>query len=157
MYEITLREYIDIEPKQLLRIWFKPECLLREAKKIKRLKIIKRDKNIIFSFWEVEVDNVCFNWRQIDELDIQRGIVNFKMYGGEFKDYKGIWYILPTNNNKTLLYLTVTIDWGIPVLEPYVKKVLERKTRLLFRGFLKSIKVVAENYGKESRYCYTSY
>ena len=122
MYHLTLKRYIDIQPIRLIRIWRQPTILLKQARNIKKLKVIKRNRNVIFTLWEVEIDNVLLRWRQCDELDFKNGIINFKMYGGDFKQYEGKWYVLPTNNRKTLLYVDVTIDWGIPVLLRYISQ-----------------------------------
>lgn len=148
MYNISLKCYINVSPARLIRIWRKPQILLREAKNIKNLKVIKREKDKIFSSWEVEVSKVGLRWRQFDSLDFKKGVIDFKMHDGEFKRYEGTWQILPTKDGKTLLKLSVDIDWGIPTAEPYVKKALERKSRLLFKSFLESIKKVVENYGR---------
>ena len=148
MYSISLRSYINIKPRNLLKIWRKPEVLLKYATNIKRLKVIKREKEKVITSWEVEVDKVKLRWRQLDVLDFKNRIVFFTMQSGEFKKYFGNWRVSPTKKEKTALQLDVDIDWGIPVLEPYVKNALERRSRLLFKGFLKSIKKVAEDYAR---------
>jgi len=148
MYSISQKSYINICPIHLIKIWRHPEILLKEATNIKNLKVTKREKDKIYTSWEVEVDKVRLRWRQYDYLDFKKGVINFRMRDGEFKKYQGFWRVLPTKKKKTLLILNLSIDWGIPVLEPYVKSVLERKTLLLFKSFLRSIKKVAESYGR---------
>jgi ribosome-associated toxin RatA of RatAB toxin-antitoxin module len=145
MYSLNLRINIDVPRSSLIKIWRRPDILLKEAKNIERLRITKRDKYSIYTDWLVKIDGMQLGWKQRDKLSLKEGIINFRAIDGEFKKYQGVWRIMPNENNKTLLEVEVTIDWGIPVLEKHVKKSLEKKSRFLFRRFLESIKKVAES------------
>ena len=144
MYTISLKSHVEAAPAKLLKIWRKPEILLNSAKSIKRLKVIRREKNRLLTLWEVEIDKVTLSWRQWDILSIKSGVIEFKMEDGEFNRCEGRWDILPDHDKKTALHLTVHMDWGIPTLEPYVKSSLMKKTRMIFRSFMASIKKTVE-------------
>jgi len=146
MYSIHLKSYINIAPRKLIKVWRNPNALLKYSKNINKIKVIKKDGMKIFTSWEVEVDGARLNWRQLDVIDLKNNLVFFSAQNGDFKKYFGNWRVAKTPSGRTALTLDVDIDWGLPVLEPYVKKALKRRTSLLFRGFLKSIKKVAEEY-----------
>jgi ribosome-associated toxin RatA of RatAB toxin-antitoxin module len=140
MYTINVKSHINASPAKLLKIWRNPKILLQYATSIKKLEVLKREKNRILTAWEVEIDKIIIKWRQWDMLDAKNGLINFKMQDGEFEKYGGSWWIISDGAGGATLSVTANIDWGIPKLEIYVKKALEGKTRLLFKGFLKSIK-----------------
>jgi len=142
MYTINVKSHINASPAKLLKIWRNPKILLKYATSIKKLEIIKREKNRLLTAWEVEFDKLALKWRQWDVLDTTIGIINFKLDSGDFARYHGVWTISPSGENASTLTLEAAIDWGIPKLEMYVKKSLERKTRLLFKKFLQSIKKI---------------
>ena len=51
---------------------------------------------------------------------------------------------LPISETGTRVAINADFDWGIPVLEKYVSKVLALKARVAFEGMLKALKKEAE-------------
>ncbi len=148
MYSLSLKVYIT-KPQweDLFYIWEDPFSLLKKAERIKNVKILKREKNKLYTRWEVDIEGASLSWYEEDTLDREKGLINFKMQSGDFGDYFGYWKITPTRRGKLKLELKANYDWGIPVLEPYVRKVLERKTRIMLRSFLQVIKKALEENG----------
>ena len=95
--------------------------------------------------WEIEIEGVAVRWRQWDCLNAKTGTIGYKMEDGDFDQYGGEWKIISDGAHGSLLSLKSDIDWGIPRLEPYLLKPLQKKTTLLFKGFLKSIQQVSDD------------
>ncbi|RKY45004.1 MAG: hypothetical protein DRP80_00170 [Candidatus Omnitrophota bacterium] len=148
MYSLFLKIYIN-QPKaeDLSSIWENPASLLEKAYKIKTLKVIKKEKNRLYTRWEVDIEGAILSWYEEDILDRERGLINFKMRSGDFGDFFGYWKIVPTRWGKLRLEFKVNYDWGIPVLEPYVKRVLEKKARVMWKSFLQAVKQALESNG----------
>jgi len=140
MYSVSLTTNIDIPPDQLLKIWRRPKILLKEAKNIKKLDIVKRQKNKVLTDWEVEIDDVVLKWRQWDKLDAKKGTISFMLDKGDFAKYFGCWQIMPHGKNKTHLRVDVSIDWGIPKFEPHARRKLQKVTARVFKEFTLAIK-----------------
>jgi len=148
MYSLFLKIYINQpEVRDLSSIWDNPASLLRKADKIKALKVIRKEKDKLYTRWEVDIEGATLSWYEEDVLDREKGLINFKMRSGDFGDFFGYWRITPTRRNKLRLELKVNYDWGIPVLEPYVKRVLEKKTRIMWKSFLQAVKQALESNG----------
>lgn len=110
---------------------------------IKSLRIIKRTDNGIVAAWETDIDGAPVNWKEelyFDDANLQ---VKFNMLEGNYKEYQGRWFI-ENHHNNTKLSIEADIDWGIPILEKYVGKVLEEKARRGLLGMIQAIKMKLE-------------
>lgn len=107
---------------------------------VKNLKIIKRiDDNKFVTFWEIEIDGAPLRWKEEDSFDDENLRLKFNMLEGDYSKYQGSWQI---NGDGKITKLTIeaSLDWGIPVLEKYVRKAFESRARKSLRGMLRSIK-----------------
>jgi ribosome-associated toxin RatA of RatAB toxin-antitoxin module len=114
---------------------------------VKNLKIIKRiDENKFISLWEIEIDGAPLRWKEEDSFDDENLQLKFNMLEGDYSKYQGSWQI-NGDGKITKLAIEASFDWGIPVLEKYVKKAFESRARRSMRGMLRSIKkrVEAQN------------
>ena len=107
---------------------------------VKSLNIIKRlgDDRIVTA-WETEIDGAPVHWKEEDYFDLANYQVKFNMLEGNYNEYQGYWSIQPSHNS-VKLSIKLEVDWGIPVLEKYVGKVLESKARRGLLGMLYAIK-----------------
>jgi len=140
MYTINVKSHINVSPAKLLKIWRNPKILLQHATSIKKLEILKREKNRLLTEWEVEIDKIIIRWSQWDMLDAKSGLINFKMHEGEFNKYVGAWSVLSDGKGGTNLSVSANIDWGIPLFEPHAKRMLEKTTLYIFNDFIRVIK-----------------
>jgi len=145
MYAIDIKKHTYASPRQLLRIWRNPQVLLKSATSIKKFEVLKRDKNNTFTAWDVDVDKVLIKWNQQDSLDIKNGLINFKICDGEFNGYDGVWSIKSVSRKIVELSVHVNIDWGIPILAPYVEKMLQKKTYRIFLNFINIIDQISHD------------
>ncbi|MFH1771516.1 MAG: SRPBCC family protein [Candidatus Omnitrophota bacterium] len=143
MYQINLKSLINVPPVRLLRIWQKPDLLLSKAPNLKSLKVITKEANTMVTAWEVEIAKIRIKWQQRDILDTDKANISFKLERGDFNRYEGCWQITPTKKGKSILSVSAVIDWGIPAFEEALSPVLERKSRLMFRSFMQSIRKAA--------------
>ncbi|MDP8260141.1 MAG: SRPBCC family protein [Candidatus Gygaella obscura] len=107
---------------------------------VKNVKIINASENRVTSLWNLEIDGAPVSWRQEDFIDNNNFEVRFKMLEGDYQHYEGRIYIEDLDEHHCVVKIVAHFDWGIPVLEEYVKKVLERKARLALGGMLKALK-----------------
>ncbi len=107
---------------------------------VKDVKIISSQENKITSLWSLEIDGAPISWRQEDFIDNDNFEVKFKMLEGDYQHYEGKIFIKSFDEHHCVVNIIANFDWGIPVLEEYVKKVLERKARLALGGMLKALK-----------------
>ncbi|MDD5618496.1 MAG: SRPBCC family protein [Candidatus Omnitrophica bacterium] len=142
MYTINVKSHINTSPTKLLKIWRKPQILLKYATNIKKLEILKREKNRVLTAWEVEIDKILLKWSQWDALDAKKMRIDFKLYEGIFNQYQGSWIISQTNQGCFMLELCVDVDWKIPCFEPAVLRKLRWATDIIFRDFIESIKTL---------------
>ena len=131
---------VDISPRQLMRAWRNPSVLLKSAENIKKLDVVRREKNLLLTQWEVEIDKVVLSWRQWDTLDLKKGRIDFKLQEGVFSKYEGSWQISRPHKDSVMLELCVNIDWGLPLFEPVALKRLRRVSGIVLRNFVESIK-----------------
>jgi len=146
MYAIELKTYSDkINPEDISLIWDNPLILLKKARSIKNLRVLKRQGNRLHTRWEVDIEGASLYWYEDDVLEKETGTVKFYMQKGDFGNYWGYWRISPAQRAKAKIELKANCDWGIPVLEPYVKKTLERKTKVMLKSLLRAIKDTLED------------
>jgi ribosome-associated toxin RatA of RatAB toxin-antitoxin module len=111
---------------------------------IKNLKIIKRiDDDRFITFWEIEIDGAPLKWKEEDSFDDKNLQVKFNMLEGDYSGYRGSWQV-NGDGKATKLTIEADFDWGIPVLERYVRKALEARARRGLSGMLRSIKKKVE-------------
>lgn len=145
MYRVALKTYIDhTNINDVARLWDNPFVLLQRAQSIKNLRILKREKNKLLTRWEIDVEGAQLSWYEEDVLERDKGIVKFQMREGDFGNYWGFWRILPSRAGKIKLELKAHYDWGLTVLEPHVKRMLEKKTKVMLKSFLRAIKETLE-------------
>jgi ribosome-associated toxin RatA of RatAB toxin-antitoxin module len=110
---------------------------------VKNLKIIKRWNDGIITAWSIEIEGAPVNWREEDFFNDANYELKFNMIEGDYEEYEGRW-LLQDYNNSTKLTLEANFDWGIPVLEMYVGKALEKKARRSLLGMVQAVKNKAE-------------
>ncbi len=145
MYKIHLQTQINTSLKNLFTLWKKPNLLLKHASSLNDLKVIKRKGDIIDTRWDLDIKGLNLVWYQQDILNKDKGRIDFAVTKGDFVDYRGFWLVTPLENNRVKLELDASFDWKIPVLEPYVKESLQRKTKTIFKSFFSSIKKTLKN------------
>ena len=122
-----------------------PHKLCAHTKMINSLTVIKRNKENVVTEWNVNVDGLNLTWQQKDTLDLKNNRVSFEQENGVFAQYYGCWEIIPAGARQCTLKLRVNMDWGIPVLKPYVGSILKKKSVLIFKRFLDIIKKAASH------------
>ena len=111
---------------------------------VKSLKIIKRLPDRIITMWEAEIDGAPLTWKEENIFNDNSCQMKFAMVEGNYKAYRGTWQVQNLRNNSKLT-LSADFDWGIPILEAYVGKALEKKARQGLLGMLQAIKKKVEN------------
>lgn len=111
---------------------------------VKSIKIIKHLNNGLITNWEIDVEGAPLRWKEEDYFDDKNYVIRFVMLEGDYQAYYGSWSISGVNPNNTRLTLEANFDWGIPVLEKYVGKTLEKKARRNLLGMLQAIKKEVE-------------
>ena len=111
---------------------------------VKALRILKRMDNGIVTAWETDIDGAPVNWKEEFYFDDPNFQVKFNMLEGNYKEYQGRW-LIENHHHQTKLTIEVDIDWGIPILEKYVGKVLQDKARRGLLGMIQAIKMKVEN------------
>jgi ribosome-associated toxin RatA of RatAB toxin-antitoxin module len=106
---------------------------------IKSLKILSKGEGNLISDWETVVDNITIQWKEQDSFDDARCQISFEMLEGDYKSYFGAWSVEGIGNGSKII-IEANFDWGIPVLEQYVTKTLERKAKTALFGMLKAFK-----------------
>jgi coenzyme Q-binding protein COQ10 len=110
---------------------------------IKTLKIIRRLHDGFVTMWEVDIEGAPVSWKEEDIFDDTNFEIRFSMSEGNYKAYRGYWQIQDRRHNCRLT-LSTDFDWGIPILEAYVGKALEKKARRGLLGMLQAIKKKVE-------------
>ena len=91
-----------------------PEKLMREEKKVKKVKVLSRagnKQNVEFSVLMTRL-LPPFNYILLQELSAP-GLLRFHRISGSFKDIQGSWRLTPIENgSKTILTYTLKIDPG---------------------------------------------
>ena len=145
MYSLKLKTYVDkCDLRTISSVWDDPCVLLSKANSIKNLTVVKRQDERLYTHWEVNIEGALLSWYEEDLLDRKAGTISFSMQQGDFGDYRGCWRVSPVRGGRVKIELTASCDWGIPVLEAHVRKILERKTKVMFKSFLKAIKETLE-------------
>ena len=106
---------------------------------VKSLKIVKALPDKIITAWEIEIEGAGIKWKEEDIFDEEKLELNFSAIEGDYKEYQGKWKVTPLPK-ATKLSIEANFDWGIPVLEKYVGKTLEKRARLSLTGMLLAIK-----------------
>ena len=108
-------------------------------KDIKRLEIIDKLTDNYVTAWWVEVEGNIVKWKEEDIFDKKKSKIEFKMIDGDYKNYEGQWTFKRTGR-LTQVQIEADFDWGIPVLEQHVSRVLEKRAKFAFDGMLKAPK-----------------
>lgn len=108
-------------------------------KDIKRLEIIDKLADNYVTAWWVEVEGNIVKWKEEDIFDKKKSKILFRMIDGDYKNYEGQWTFKHVGK-MTQVRIEAVFDWGIPVLEQHVSRVLEKRAKFAFDGMLKALK-----------------
>jgi uncharacterized membrane protein len=112
---------------------------------IKSLKVIKKPStNQMITEWKIEIGGTLLRWREEDYFDNANFRINFNMLEGNYKEYRGYW-LLQNSTLGSKLTIEANFDWGLPLLEKFIGKVLENRARGTLSAMLRAIKNKAEN------------
>lgn len=112
---------------------------------IKSLKVIKKpNSEQMITQWEIEIAGTLLRWREEDYFDHANFRINFNMLEGNYKEYHGYW-LLQNSMLGSKLTIEASFDWGLPLLEKFIGKVLENRARATLSAMLRAIKNKAEN------------
>ena len=107
---------------------------------VKSIKIIKHlEDNKVVTAWEADIEGVLLCWKEEDCFDDLNHEIKFSMVEGNYKGYRGRWLIESAEGGSKLT-LEADFDWGIPMLEKYVGKVLVDKARHGLLGMAQAVK-----------------
>ncbi len=106
---------------------------------IKSLMIIKKFPDKIISAWEIEIEGAPVKWKEEDIFNDEKLELSFNALEGDYKKYQGLWKIIPMDKY-TKVVIEADFDWGIPVLEKHVDKVLKKRACFALSGMLQAIK-----------------
>ncbi|MCM8782261.1 MAG: SRPBCC family protein [Candidatus Omnitrophica bacterium] len=106
---------------------------------VKSLKVIKSSPAKFISAWDIEIEGAPVKWKEEDIFDDEKLELRFNALEGDYKAYQGKWKIIPMDKY-TKVVIEADFDWGIPALEKYVGKALEKRARLALAGMLQAIK-----------------
>lgn len=112
---------------------------------IKSLKVIKKhNSNQMITEWKIEIAGAPIEWREEDYFDNANFRINFNMLEGNYKEYRGYW-LLQNSMLGSKLTIEASFDWGLPLLEKFIGKVLENRARGTLAAMLRAVKNKAEN------------
>jgi len=106
---------------------------------IHNLKIIGRKGDLFITAWDVEIDGAPVSWKEEDYFDDANCKLAFNMIEGSYQEYKGEWLVQDSPKGAKLT-IKANFEWGIPVLEKYVGRVLKDKARRGLLGMIQAIK-----------------
>ncbi len=144
MHEIELDIKIRSAKNKVFTLLKDFERFAEFMKFVKKVKILDNQPAKVISLWEIEIDGAPLSWRQEDTIDDKNSEIRFRMTEGDYQQYEGKWQLLEIDKDNTRMIVSAKFDWGIPVLEEYVKDKLERNTKLAISGMLRAIKKRAE-------------
>jgi len=107
---------------------------------VKNVKILSVQDNRVISLWQLEIDDAPINWRQEDLIDDLNFEIKFRMLEGDYQHYEGKLSVENAEEGFSRVIIMAQFDWGLPILEEYVKNILKRKARLALGGMLKALK-----------------
>ena len=110
---------------------------------VKKVKIVERQEDKCVSNWQIMVETLPIKWQQEDVFDEEAKRLRFRMLKGDFSGYQGEWTLSDTDDGTTLSFSCI-FNWGMAILEKYVKAVLENKARRYIHGMLLAVKKRAE-------------
>lgn len=110
---------------------------------VKKVKIVERQKDKYISNWQMTVESLPIKWQQEDIFDEEAKRLRFRMLKGDFGGYQGEWTLSDTDDGTTLSFSCI-FNWGMAILDKYVKSVLENKAHRYIHGMLLAVKKRAE-------------
>lgn len=114
MPSVEAKILIAKPPEKVWKVVADPEKLMREERKVKKVKILSRTPNKQNVEFSVLMTRLLppFNYVLLQELS-PPNLLTFKRVSGSFKDIQGSWKLAPVDNgSKTILTYTLKIDPG---------------------------------------------
>lgn len=106
---------------------------------IQNLKIVGRKGDSIITAWDVEIEGAPVSWKEEDYFDDANYKLAFNMIEGSYSEYKGEWLVQDCPQGAKLT-IKANFEWGMPVLEKYIGRVLRNKARRGLLGIIHAIK-----------------
>lgn len=106
---------------------------------VKSVEVLEKSSARTVSRWEVDLEGLTLNWKQIDIASEATKRIRFRMVEGDFDRLEGEWRLFELLSG-TEITLSVVVDWGVHSLHKYAKATLEKKTQDIFQQMLKGIK-----------------
>jgi len=144
MLRIEVSTIVKQERRKVYELLKKIEDYPTFMGNVRTIEVHKESEIKMITSWNIEIDDAEIIWKEEDNFDDSNTTINFNMLEGDFKEYKGKWIVTECGKGRSKIYLIADFNWGLPVFERLVGKVLERKARKSLKSMLLAIKKQAE-------------
>jgi len=107
---------------------------------LQEVKILKKNRNEVDSFWKGSFQGREVKWTERDIWDEQNKECRFFALEGDFKAYQGVWKFIPISATETKVELEIEYDLGIPLVGALINTFLKKKMLENTQAMLKALK-----------------
>ncbi len=90
-----------------------------------------------YSTWDVDIDGAPITWKEVDNFDIENGLIQFEALEGDFFHFKGNWKI--HENDKIKVSFEADYCLGVPQIEKVLGHIIREKLANNIKNMLKGI------------------
>ncbi len=106
---------------------------------VKKIDILKQEKNIVHTEWNVDFDGVPINWTEEVVFNDKTYNVKFKSLSGDYLR-SGQWNVYQDSDKKTWVSLEMTYEWNVPNFEHFFGNIYNKKAEKATKGMLYALK-----------------
>ncbi len=106
---------------------------------LEEVRILRREKNMVESFWKGVFQGREVKWTERDYWDDENKECRFEAVEGDFKLYRGIWRFNLEGESKTRVDLEIEYDLGLPLVGPLINTFLKKKMLENARAMLNAL------------------
>ena len=132
--EIKIKKVIPAKKWKIVRTLTRVAEFPSFVPTVKETKVLEKNKNVIKTFWYIQVDSIPIKWVEEERILFDKGIISFRAIDGDIQEFYGEWRF---NNhpNGTEVELDLKLKVDIPAIkeftQDYIKNIITKNFETL--------------------------
>ena len=132
--EIKIKKVIPAKKWKIVRTLTRVVEFPSFVPTVKETKVLEKNKNVIKTFWYIQVDSIPIKWVEEERILFDKGIICFRAIDGDIQEFYGEWRF---NNhlNGTEVELDLKLKVDIPAIkefaQDYIKNIITKNFETL--------------------------
>ena len=138
LIQIKITRVVPASRWRVIRMLTKPWEFSAYVPNINEVKVVKKERNVIWTKWRIVVSNIPINWIEEDTLVLRSNAIQFRAVEGDLEEFRGTWQFRD-HPKGTQVTVNVYCNVGIPAIRDFANHFVKKLVAVFFESILDTL------------------